>query len=272
MHMFLRSFGRFLPMLGLVGLVCWPCHGGGWPQKRGEGQVIVSGLVSSAGAGFDDDGALVDIDYFQKIEMSALLEYGASDRVTLLLKPVVQRYELGSAVRGEDFDLGATQLGVQYYLGSPWRGGVVSGQVLGVIPGGGETRDTDPLGDGGFGGEVRGLFGQSWAWGFGGVQLAWQDRAGGSEAKSMADVTLGVRVRPDVEVMAQSFATWTGALGDDASGVRDTRDAYFAQKVQLSVVGRANDAVALQVSGIATVAGRNALDERGGMVAIWLRY
>lgn len=155
-----------------------PALAGGWPQPKGEGQVIVTGIYSQARDRFDLSGDLDGSQLrYDKIELSAFAEYGLTERWTLMAKPVVRASWVNAPYGVDNSGGGASELGVRYFFGEPWRGGVVSGQVAALIPGDGEDSNADPLGAAGPGGEVRVFLGQGYSWGFGEAQLAWRDRA-----------------------------------------------------------------------------------------------
>ncbi|MEF2553310.1 hypothetical protein VQ042_18420 [Aurantimonas sp. A2-1-M11] len=143
-------------------------------------------------------------------------------------------------------------------------------QIVARIPG--TYDDQDPAAIGHTDGELdmRMLYGR--AFGLGSwssvldVQLGYRARFGDPPSEFKADVTFGTRPVPDILLLAQSF----NSIGDGSEA------AIFVSgrehKVQLSGVWDVNESWSVQMGGIATVAGANALRERGIVAAIWRRF
>ncbi len=254
---------------------------GAWPQRKGDGLAIFTYSFDSADRRFDDDGDPSFDVSFTKQELSAYLEYGLTSRVTLVGRPVVQSVrskgpsldELVIPPTDEATGLGGTEAGARLLLGRPF-GGVVSFQGLALIPGDGENAVDEPLGEGGFGGELRLLAGTSWGWrgrgGFADAQVAGRARGDVAGIEGRIDVTLGLRPSPNWMWLGQSF-TLVGEESAETTVGAGPQD-VTSHKVRLSGVRRLNRSWAVQGGVTATVAGRNIIEERGAMVALWRRF
>ena len=244
-------------------LLLGPARAGAWLLPKGKGLLILSTTMISSGRAFDADGNPVAIPRYSKFETSAWVEYGLTDRFTLVFRPQFRSERLGKPFDLAYSGLGDTALGVRIGLWSG-RDTVFSLQSMLRIPG-------NPRIDGSqFETEVRALYGRSYrlgAWpAFIDSELAYRFRGGAAPDEVRSDVTFGVKPRPDLTFMAQAFSTFSigGAGRYYATG--------WEYKAALSLVWDFAKNWSVQVGGIATVAGMNALQERGYFAAIWKRF
>ena len=119
--------------------------------------------------------------------------------------------------------------------------------------------------------DVRALFGYSFkagAWpAFLDLQVAQRFRVGDNVPNEFRfDATLGVRPAERWLILLQSF----NVVSEGDAG--PTQPSYDYSKLQLSVVYDVTKAWSLQVGGFTTVAGRNALQENGALLAAWYRW
>ena len=242
---------------------------GAWTQPQGQGQAILSGAYSHSPFAFDENGDAVSIPDYEKFELSTFVEYGVTDHVTVVLRPQLQSVTINEPVGADRFGLGYSEFGARARL---WSGetSVFSGQIAARIPGAGDEDDpaaignTDPEFDG------RALYGRSFTLGtwssFVDAQLGYRIRLDDPANEVRADLTIGTRPHPDVLLLAQSF----NAMGDgSADGVFENGREH---KAQVSTVWDVTESWSLQLGGIATVAGENALRERGVMAGVWRRF
>ena len=244
---------------------------GAWPAEEGEGQAITSFTFDSAARALDDDGdASIDAD-FQKIETSSFIEWGMTERLTLVAQPVFQTVEQRDADGGLDTGTGfaSSKIGARFLLGRP-AGGALSAQGVVVSPGEAENVTDAPLGDGGVAVESRLLAGRGWGGERRGVfvegQVGYRWRTDDDPNETRLDATLGVRATADWMLIGQSFSTWSD--GDSLA----TQRAFRSHKAQFSVVRRVNDAWSVQLGGFGTYAGRNVVDERAAFASVWRRF
>lgn len=248
---------------------CWPtgASAGAWTLPEGTGQAIVTGLFSTADSSFDAHSAVAERPDFEKGTVSLLLEYGLTDSLTL-----IGSGEIGSE---RDGDLPAARPSVfDGSLGARLRlfaadGAVVSGQLSARL------ERAQAVGDEGFAGldwtapqvEPRLLAGYGFSLAdypaFVDTQAGYRLALGDGPDEVRLDVTFGVRPWDDILLLAQSFSTVSA--GDDG-------DSYAYHKAQGSLVYDLNDRWSLQAGAFATVAGHNALRERGLISAVWYRF
>jgi hypothetical protein len=242
---------------------------GAWTLDAGTGQAVVTWSFSRADKGFDAGGNILSAPRYDKSELQALLEYGATDRLTLILWPGLQHVGIGAPNSVERTGLGYTEFGARYRLlrGDSW---VFSTQTTLRVPG---TLDrfnpaavgyTDPEFD------ARALFGYSFSAGpypaFFDLQVAQRFRSGAPPNEFRADATLGVRPGPNWRLLAQSFNVISEGAGDPPF------PSYNYHKLQMSVVYDVTPRWALQVGAVTTYAGRNALQENGLVFGSWHKF
>ncbi|MCW2307716.1 hypothetical protein [Rhodobium gokarnense] len=253
----------------LAGLVvpASEARAGAWTHEKGSGQVIGTFMYSNSTRGFDDHGNVVDIEDYTKAEASLLMEYGLTSDLTLMLTPSFRHASIGDI--SSSSRPGYTEFGARYRVFQK-EGTVVSLQGLTRIPG---TRRNDILANVGNTDteyELRGMIGHGFKIGekeaFVDGQAGYRLRTGDPADELRLDGTLGFRPRPDLLLLGQTFNTIS--VSDPEGIFRRTRE----HKLQLSAVYDINDSVSLQVGGLGTVYGRNALRERGVFSAVWLRF
>lgn len=234
-------------------------------MEGGRGQTISGFAIHDAERAYDADGEAVFDTDFRKLETSIFAEYGLTSRITLVGRIAYQDVEAGvDHVRA----FAATELGVRRLL-ARWRGNVVSAQLLGVFPGGGENVFNQHLGVGESGAEARLLAGRGWGdearGGFAEAQLGYRWRAGEDADEARLDVTAGWRMNGNWMIMGQSFSTW----GVDGAAPQPD---YESHRAQLSVVRRLNASWSLQAGGLGTYSGRDVVRERAVFLTLWRRF
>lgn len=262
---------RLLAMhcVAMIGLTyAGPAMAGAWNQEQGAGQVIVTGLYSHSAKGFSADAKVADIDDYEKYEAYLLLEYGLTDDVTLILNPSLTHQ--GSEGRNDDISgLGYTEAGARYRIR---QGSTSVFSLQGTARIAGETqsgtlaqlyqvkREFD----------ARALMGQSFTVAarpaFVDVQGGYRFRSGGPPNEYRADVTLGYRPTNDLLLLAQSFNVFSDGSG--SAGL----NSYRYHNTYLSGVYQIGRKVSLQLGGMMTLAGKNALRERGLVTGLWYRF
>lgn len=257
-----------LGALGALGVAA-PALAGAWPMEPGRGQIISAVLADEASRGFDGDGnASVEID-FEKFELSAFIEHGLTERITLVARPAVQTVSIDRAGGVDEADgFSALDIGARLLVARS-GGWVASLQGSAVFPGATENGVNADLGSGERGAEARLLAGYGWGdaarGGFAEAQSAYRARSGVDPDEARLDLTLGWRASADWSAIAQSFSIWSvpeGAPGDD----------YETHRLQLSVVRRLDERWSVQAGAFGAVAGRRAVDERAAFIAVWRRY
>jgi hypothetical protein len=246
-----------------------PAHAGAWLQPKGHGLLILSATMLSSGRAFDGGGKPVVIPRYSKFESAAWLEYGLTDHLTLVLRPQFRSVDIAKPFAAHHAGAGYTVLGTRVGLWSN-KDSVLSFQSLARIPGSRDKSDPAQAGSTEPETDLRLLYGHSFRLGgwpaFIDSEFAYRFRWGDAPDEIHSDVTFGVRPRPGMMVLAQSFATFSHgkARGYYLEG--------WEQKAALSVVWDISTGLSLQVGGTATIAGVNTLRERGYFAALWKRF
>lgn len=238
-----------------------------WPQKQGEGQVILTGVHSHSDKGFDAAGDTVEINDYDKDEAFLLVEYGLTDDLTVLVTPSFShvKVENGDKSTGP----GYTELGARYRLGSG-ESTVFSVQGSFRIPGKKRRDSIAQIGATDSEIDLRGLAGASFKLGgadaFADFQGGYRIRNGGPPNEFRYDATIGVRPAGKLLLLAQSFNVISDGDGRGIFGK------YRYSNLYASAVYDVTPRWSIQAGVLGTVAGRNALRERGVLIGIWRRF
>lgn len=247
-----------------------PAFAGAWTLGEGKGQAIVTGTLSRATKAFDDSRGVVETPRNSKFELQALIEYGISDRFTLMFQPGYQSIEIAAPINAARSGFGYTDFGGRYRFlqGSTW---VFSGQALLRQPGTDQSDNpaavgyTDPELD------LRALFGKSFDVSglpaYIDLQIAQRYRFGDPPDEFRFDATLGLNVAPKWLLLAQSLNVIS-----ESSGATALFPVYDYSKLQLSMIYNVTPAFGVQFGGFTTFSGRNALQENGLLSAIWYKF
>lgn len=266
----LRKGSRTALLVGL-GAMAAPraAPAGAWTLDAGTGQAAVTAAASTADTVFDAARGIQAAPRYDKLELQGLIEYGATDWLTLMLLPSLQHVDVGAPVDASRSGLGYTEFGGRAKL-YDWDAWVVSAQATLRIPGTFDSRNpaaigyTDPQVD------LRGLVGRSFQVGswpaFFDVQVAQRFRGGGAPDEFHADFTLGVRPAPAWLLMAQSFNVISEGAGSWGF------PSYDYYKLQLSAVRQLTPALSVQVGGFTAFTGRNTIQENGVIAGAWFRF
>jgi hypothetical protein len=250
---------------------------GAWTLPQGAGQVIVAVEQKIATERYGDRGRRRPTATFGKSELSAYLEYGLLDRLTVIVAPRLERISIAPPRETVRTGFGHTEIGARVLVGrfdppsaGLWQGTVFSLQSSVRLPGA-VDRDDPLMGANALAEyDARALAGTAFAVGTwtgyvnveGGVRL----RQGPPPDEARLDVTLGVRPAPDWTLLAQAFLVETIEPGTPAFP-----DGRYA-RLQLGLVRDLGRSWSLQVAGNSVVAGRNALAENGLLLAVWRRF
>jgi hypothetical protein len=259
------------PLLAAIAVVVvyGPAYAGAWLQPKGRGLLILSGTMLSSGRAFDGSGSSFETPRYNKFELGGWLEYGLTNHFTAILQPQFRSVSIARPTDAHHAGLGYTGLGARIGLWSN-DNSTISFQSLVRIPGSGDENDPTQAGSTEMEEDLRLLYGRSFrlgAWpAFLDSEFAYRFRGGDAPDEIRSDVTFGVRPRPDLMLMAQSFSTFS------QGNARGIYDVGWEWKAAVSVVWDFAKDWSVQVGGIATLAGENTLQERGGFVALWKRF
>jgi hypothetical protein len=253
------------PLLGFSSLAL----AGAWTLPQGEAEVIVASTFTSGDRLFDARGRLVPVSDYRKFELTAYGQFGITDWATAIVAPSLRAVSVDQPYGGDHQGLGYSEFGGRLRLARS-DASSISVQATARLPGAldknnpAEIGNTDPEFD------ARLLLGYSFELGewdlFIDLQSAYRVRAGPPPDEFRADLTIGVRPADRWLLLGQSFNVVSTGAG---SGIfRATR----YHKLQGSVVYELTPDWAVQFGLIATVAGENALRERGMIVGVWRRF
>jgi hypothetical protein len=244
-----------------------PAFAGAWTLNSGDGQVTFGALFSRADETFDDRGRAHATPRYQKIEAEALLEYGVTDRLTVILGPGFQHIDIAPPVSASRTGAGYTEFGARFrFLES--KDWVFSMQGLMRVPGTSDSSNPAAIGYTGDEFDARALLGGNLSIAglpaFVDVELAQRFRDSAPN-EFRADATLGVRVAPRWQIWAQSFTV----IAESGSALFPT---YNYSKLQLSAVYDLDKDWSAQLGAFATIFGHNALQENGMVAALCYRF
>ncbi|MBA2936409.1 transporter [Sphingomonas sp. CGMCC 1.13654] len=251
---------------GIGGLLPAAAHADGWTMPAGQGRMIVTALYSHAGDSFDSHGNLYNASNYDQYNVYFSTEYGLTNNLSLLATPSLRRVTVQD---GKDsFGLGYTELGARYKVagGGDW---VVSLKSTVFIPG--KRRDDIPaqIGSTDVQEDTRVEVGKSFKLlGLDGYSIAeggYRFRSRGEPNEWHADLQVGLHLTKRLTFQANSYNTFSDGAGSRYPSYRYST--FYAGGVY-----DLTDRVALQLGGIATVTGRNALRERGVYTGLWIRF
>jgi hypothetical protein len=240
-----------------------------WTLPEGSGQVFTTFTASSATSSFDGSG-LTPAQRYNKDELAVLLEYGLTDKFTLILDPGLQHVDIAEPNGGERSGLGYTEFGGRYRLfaNQDW---VLSGQATLRVPGTVDTSNPAAIGYTDLEADFRALLGHSFTLGtmpaFTDLQVAERTRSAGAPSEFRVDGTFGLQVLPRWLLLAQSFNVISEGARSPIYG-----GSYEYYKAQLSAVYSLTPTWSVQAGAYTTYAGRNALQENGLIFSVWHQF
>lgn len=238
-----------------------------WPMPKGEGRVIATGIYSHADKIFDSSGnSRQALDYDQLVAYF-LTEYGLTDSVTLLANPALKKIEIES---GDDhFGLDNVELGARYRLFQD-RDWVISAQASVFVPGSSRNDRIAQVGGSDFQAEGRLQAGRGFTLGklsgFTAIEGAYRLRSGDAPNEFHGDATLGLHATDRLLVIGNLFNTWSDGRG------RNGFPSYRYSNLYAGGVYDVSRRMSVQLGGLATLTGRNALRERGVYTGFWLKF
>ena len=253
----------------LVPSVAWA---GAWTLPDGTGQWLTT-LTAATSTDYWEGPALAGTPRYDKDELSALIEYGVTDRLTAIVDPGLQHIDIAAPTSAERSGLGYTEFGARYaFLENQDKSWVLSGQATLRIPGTTDTSNRAAVGYTDVESDIRVLLGHTFTVAglptFFDLEGAERVRTAGLPSEFRVDGTLGVWVAPRWLVLAQSF----NVVSEGAGNTLYTGGSYDYEKLQLSAVYKLTPVWSLQGGGYTTYAGRNALAENALILGVWRRF
>ncbi|MFG1203925.1 hypothetical protein V5F29_16175 [Xanthobacter aminoxidans] len=248
-----------------------PALAGAWTQEEGHGQVILQSSAAYSATEFGPSYDLYASRPYDKVEVTLVFEYGATDWLTLIAAPQFLYVSFGEPSPSSYTGPGYQDVGARMRL---WRdeASVVSAQVVGRFPGTGNSQSAAAVGYEDPELDLRLLYGLSFTMfgkaAFLDVQLAQRMRFGPPPDELHLDVTLGWRVAERWQLLAQSF----NVISEGAGTGPYFGDSYEYYKLQLGAAYDLSAAVTVQLSVVSTVFARNAPQENGVVLAAYYRF
>lgn len=233
-------------------------------QPEGEGRVIATVIYSHSDKAFDDEANSFDIADYEKTEIYLLGEYGVTDDLTLLVTPSFRAVSIDGG--DDDSGLGFLDLGARYRIVES-DDYVLSVQGTVRIPGSERWNGFAQVGQTDTEIDIRAQGGASFGDGnFAILEVGYRFRTGDPPDEFHVDATLGLRVAPRWLFIANSFNVISNGAGEGIFPEQRYHNIYA------SAAYEASPRLTFQLGGLATVAGRNALRERGVFAGAWFRF
>lgn len=248
-----------------------PLLAGAWTQEEGHGQVILQSSAAYSATEFGPSYDLYASRPYDKVEVTLVFEYGATDWLTLIAAPQFLYVSFGDPSPSSYTGPGYQDVGARMRL---WwdEASVVSAQVVGRFPGTGNSQSAAAVGYEDPELDLRLLYGLSFTMfgkaAFLDVQLAQRMRFGPPPDELHLDVTLGWRVAERWQLLAQSFSV----ISEGAGTGPYFGDSYEYYKLQFGAAYDLSSAVTVQMSVVSTVFARNAPQENGVVLAAYYRF
>lgn len=241
---------------------------GAWLMPPGHGQIIAGAAFSDTTRAFDAQGRIIPVPSYRKFELGTYMEYGVSDRLTLVVSPSYVRVHAPPPAQSYN-GLGETEIAARFGLYRDFPT-VVSMQAGFRTPGASIADSTGPVDvRRAFAVDIRAMIGRACTIAtfpsYIDVQLGYRYYAQNQPGEWRLDLTLGTRFAPRLLALFQSFSTFSTAAG--GGYVR-----YSWHKVAASAVYDLSPEWSVQGGGFFTVTGSNAGRELGPFGTIWYRF
>lgn len=241
---------------------------GAWTLPQGRSALFLGATYSRAATGFDRAGTPGASIRYEKTLVQLDAEYGWNDWLTLIFEPEYTHARLARAHQPQDVANDVALVGgVRVRLFDDI--GIVSVQVSAKTAGAFDM-SVSSTGAPGRQLEVRLLYGTNFTLfgyeGFFDAEAGQRWIAGPRADETPVDLTLGLRILKHTRLMVQNFNIV-------AQGNARPPFSYFRlHKLSLSVVQDIRPGLCLETSAFITVAGQNALAEKGLGLRLWFRF
>jgi hypothetical protein len=245
-----------------------PARAGAWLMPPGKGQIITGAAFAGTSRAFDSRGRLIPVPYYKKFELGTYIEYGLTERLTLVAAPAYDKIRAPPPAQSYN-GLGESAFGARFGV---YRdpSTIVAVQAAVLTPGpsiADATGPFDPRRSLGF--DFRGMIGRSFEIttmpAFVDVQGGYRYYTQGQPGEWRVDLTFGLRPLPRLLWLVQTFSAYSAASG--GGFVR-----YSWHKLASSLVFDLDSRWAVQCGAFMTLAGVDAGRERGLYSAIWYRF
>lgn len=257
-------------------LALWPfgtrvACAGAWTLDEGRGQAILQTGAYYSNSEFGPSYDLYASRPYSKVEVTLVLEYGATDWLTLIAAPQFLAVDLGAPYPSSYAGPGYSDAGARVRL-LAGENYVVSAQAVGRFPGTGNSQSAAAVGYEDAELDLRLLAGFSFPLfgkaSFLDLQLAQRQRFGPPPDELRFDATLGVRVAERWQLLLQSFNVVSEGAGEGPY----FGESYEYYKVQMGAAYDWNAALTLQMAVVGTWFARNAPQENGVVLSALYRF
>jgi hypothetical protein len=251
------AFGAFL-------LTTAEAQAGAWLEPPGQGEVILGGTFSDSLRAYDVNGRVAPVASYKKFELTAYMEYGATEAITLIATPSVLDFR--AKPPGESYaGMGVLEAGGRVKL-YELEETIFSAQATFREATNSRSRIFLDTGHG-LQADARLLIGRTFTIlgfpAFSSLEIGYRSPGGfGHEVR--ADATLGVRPVDKLLVLLQTF----NISAIHIAPLYPTR----SNKLALSAVYDVTQSISVQVGGILGLPGVNTTTERGIISALWYRF
>jgi protein XagA len=253
-------------LTALVGAGTSSSYAGAWLRAEGQSEIIFATSWTDAKRRFDGEGKSIAIGRFSKFSAQTTVEYGLTSDVTLIAGLAGQRQSSPSHLQGSMNSAGLAGARIQLWSAQQT---ILSLQATSEITG--EQRNkllqnyrSEPPASA----DLRLLLGHSFTFNglpsFIDLQAGYRWRGGSHADEIRFDLTFGVRPASKFLFLLQSFNI-VATERDQRFTVKPARQ----HKLQTSLVYDMTQNLSLQVGGFLSIAGRENLRERGGLLALW---
>lgn len=255
----------------LLALACLPAWAGAWTEEAGHGQVILQTSAVASDHEFGPSHELLASRPYDKVEVTLVFEYGATDWLTLIAAPQFLAINLGDPFPSSYAGPGYTDLGarVRLYQG---EGTVVSAQAVARLPGTGNSPSAAAVGYEDAELDLRVLFGASFTVldkpAFVDVEVAQRQRFGPPPDEFHLDATFGVNVSERWQLLLQSFNVVSEGAGEGPY----FGASYEYYKLQAGAAYAFSRALTVQFAVVGTYYARNAPQENGMVLSAFYRF
>lgn len=243
-------------------------HAGAWLMPPGAGQIIASTAFSGSTRAFDAKGHLIPFPSYEKLELSAYLEYGLTDWLTVVAAPSYDRIRQSPPEPSYN-GLGESEIAARFGL---YRSddAVLSFQAGLRTPGASLNDAAAPAQPRRAGSiDLRLMIGRNFQIAeipcFAEVQAGYRLYGQGQPGEVRLDLTFGARPAPQTLFLLQSFSAISNGSG---GGIKHNS----WHKLQPSLVYDLSPQWSVQIGGFITVAGVNAGRELGPFGGVWYRF
>jgi hypothetical protein len=259
MHILCLRILAFSALLAAAG-----AEAGAWLEPAGQGQIILGGTFADSLRAYDMNGRLAPVASYKKFELTAYMEYGATEAITLIAAPSVLDFR--ARPPGESYaGMGVLEAGGRVKL-YEIEETIFSAQAS--LREATNRRSRIFLDTGhGLQADVRLLIGRTFTIlgfpAFSSLEIGYRS-PGGFGHEIRAEATLGVRPAEKVLVVLQTF----NISAVHMAPLYPTR----SNKIALSAVYDVTQSISVQLGGIIALPGVNTTTERGIIGALWYRF